>query len=234
MSVADNIIKIKQRIEKACQKVGRSPEEITLVAVTKTVGSDTIQHALSSGIQHIGENRVQDAGQKFGQISDKATWHLIGHLQTNKVKKALQIFDVIHSVDSLHLAEEINKRALQMQREIRCLIEVKTSEEATKFGVAPEGTVKLIQQIAQFPGIQIQGLMTIGAFLPDPEQVRPCFQTLRELRDEVEKAGIERAAMQYLSMGMTNDFEVAIEEGANIIRVGRAIFGERNSLCGAN
>ena len=228
MSLADNIIKIKQRIEKACQKVGRSPEEITLVAVTKTVGIDAIKHALSCGIQHIGENRVQEAEQKFAQIGEKATWHLIGHLQTNKVKKALEIFDVIHSVDSLHLAEEINKRAIQMQREIQCLVEVKTSEEATKFGASPEGTIELIQQIAQFPGIRIQGLMTIGAFLPDPEQVRPCFQVLRELRDEVERTGIDRVTMKYLSMGMTNDFEVAIEEGANMIRVGRAIFGERN------
>ncbi|HEX9971991.1 MAG TPA: YggS family pyridoxal phosphate-dependent enzyme [bacterium] len=228
MSLTDNIIKLKQRIERSCQKAGRSANEITLVAVTKTVGIDEIQLAIDSGIQHIGENRVQEAEQKFEQIGKQATWHLIGHLQTNKIKKALPIFDFIHSVDSLHLAEAISKYAIQMQLEIPCLIEVKTSAEATKFGVAPEGTLELVQQIARLPGIRIQGLMTIGAFLPDPEQARPCFRLLRRLRDEVEQAGIDKVTMQYLSMGMTNDFEVAIEEGANMIRVGRAIFGERN------
>ncbi|MCI0495911.1 YggS family pyridoxal phosphate-dependent enzyme [candidate division KSB1 bacterium] len=228
MSLTDNIIKLKQRIEIACKKAGRSPDEITLVAVTKTVGIDEIQRAIDSGIQHIGENRVQEAEQKFEQIGKQATWHLIGHLQTNKVKKAIPIFDFIHSVDSLHLAEAISKHAIQMQQEIPCLVEVKTSAEATKFGIAPESTIEFVRQIAPLPGIQVQGLMTIGAFLPDPEQVRPYFRMLRKLRDEVEQAGIGRVTMQYLSMGMTNDFEVAIEEGANMIRVGRAIFGERN------
>lgn len=227
MSVAENIIQIKRRIERSCQKVSRSPDEITLIAVTKTVGIDAINDALGSSIEHFGENRVQEAEQKIEQIGAKATWHLIGHLQTNKVKKALQLFDMIHSVDSLHLAEEINKRAIQMRRAMPCLIEVKTSEEATKFGVSPENTVQFVQQIAQFPGLRIQGLMTIGAFLPDPEQVRPCFRLLREVRDDILKAGIERVEMKFLSMGMTNDFDVAIEEGANMIRVGRAIFGER-------
>lgn len=228
MALLDNIIQVKRRIESACQKVDRSPEEITLVAVTKTVGVDEIQRAIDNGVQHIGENRVQEAGQKFERIGRQATWHLVGHLQTNKVKKALSLFDMIHSVDSLHLAETISNYAIQLQQEIPCLVEVKTATEATKFGVAPEETLSLVQKIARLPGIRVQGLMTIGAFLPDPEQVRPCFRRLRELRDEIEQAGIENISMQYLSMGMTNDFEVAIEEGANMIRVGRAIFGERN------
>lgn len=228
MSITDNIIKLQRRIEQSCQRAGRSPGEIVLVAVTKTVTSEEIQLAIANGIQHIGENRVQEANQKFDQVGKQATWHLIGHLQTNKVKKALAIFDVIHSMDSFHLAEAISKFATQMQREVPCLIEVKTSDEATKFGVLPEDAIGLIQKIAKLPGIKIQGLMTIGAFLPDPEQVRPCFRLLRELRNEVENAGIDNVSMKYLSMGMTNDFEAAIEEGANIIRVGRAIFGERD------
>lgn len=227
MSIANNIISVKQRIHAACQKVGRDPGEIALVAVSKTVSAEIITSAVESGIEHIGENRVQEAEDKFQQLGKIATWHLVGHLQTNKVKKALQIFDFIHSVDSFHLAREISKRALQAEKEIECLVEVNTSGEESKFGISPEHTVELMKKIAVLPGIQLKGLMTIGAFLPDPEDVRPCFKLLREISNEVQQAGIENVEMKYLSMGMTNDFEVAIEEGANMIRVGRALFGER-------
>jgi len=228
MTIANNIINVKQRIADACRKADRAPNEVTLIAVSKSFPAGIIKTAVEHGIDHIGENRVQEAEAKFEQLGKIASWHLVGHLQTNKVKKALQIFDFIHSVDSYHLAEEISKRALQAEKEIECLVEVNTSGEETKFGISPEDTVDLIKKIALLPGIHIKGLMTIGAFLPDAEDVRPCFKMLRETRDEVQRAGVENVETKYLSMGMTNDFEVAIEEGANMIRVGRAIFGERD------
>jgi len=227
MAIVDNINSVKQRLRKSCEKVGRDPDEIILVAVSKTFPAEAIRIAVENGIQHIGENRVQEAEGKFQQLGKIAQWHLVGHLQTNKVKKALQIFDFIHSLDSFHLAQEISKRAVQMQREIDCLVEVNTSGETTKFGVEPDQALELVKMIAPLPGIRLKGLMTIGAFLPDPEQVRPCFQLLKQIQQKILDAGIDNVEMKYLSMGMTNDFEVAIEEGANMIRVGRAIFGER-------
>lgn len=228
MSIIDNIINIKARIHKTCERIGRQPEDIILIAVTKTVPVADIQLALSHGIQHIGENRVQEAYDKFDRLNRSATWHLIGHLQTNKVKKALAIFDFIHSVDSLHLAQELNRQALNRMRPIDCLVEVHTSHEATKYGVPPEEAMALIKAIARLPAIRVQGLMTIGPFVPDLEQVRPSFRLLRELKESIQQQGIDGVEMKYLSMGMTNDFEIAIEEGANMLRIGRAIFGERN------
>jgi hypothetical protein len=227
MGVEDNINSVKKRIKATCQKIGREANEIILVAVVKTIPAEIVKKAVEHGIDHIGENRVQEAEQKFEQLGKIATWHLVGHLQTNKVKKALQIFDLIHSVDSYHLAQEISKHAEQLGRTIPCLVEVNTSGEASKYGVMPEAALEFVTKISFLPAIQIMGLMTIGAFLPDPEQVRPCFKLLRELKDEIQRKDLENITMKYLSMGMTNDFEVAIEEGANMIRVGRAIFGER-------
>lgn len=227
MAIVDNIHSVKQRIKNTCQKIGRNENEIILIAISKTIPAEKITIAVENGIEHIGENRVQEAEKKFEQLGKIATWHLVGHLQTNKVKKALQIFDFIHSVDSYHLAQEISKRALQSGRMVECLVEVNTSEEISKFGVSPEETVELIKKISLLPGIQVKGLMTIGTFLPDPEDVRPCFKLLKDLSDEIHNTGLDGVEMKYLSMGMTNDFEVAIEEGANMIRVGRAIFGER-------
>ena len=227
MAIVDNIHSVKQRIKNTCQKIGRNENEIILIAVSKTIPAEKITIAVENGIEHIGENRVQEAEKKFEQLGKIATWHLVGHLQTNKVKKGLQIFDFIHAVDSYHLAQEISKRALQSGQMVECLVEVNTSEEISKFGVSPEETVELIKKISLLPGIQVRGLMTIGAFLPDPEDVRPCFKLLKKLSAEIHNTGLDGVEMKYLSMGMTNDFEVAIEEGANMIRVGRAIFGER-------
>lgn len=228
MSIIDNIINIKDRIVKVCERTGRQADSIILVAVTKTVPVADIQLALNHGIQHIGENRVQEASAKFDRLGRSATWHLIGHLQTNKVKKALAIFDFIHSVDSLRLAEELNRLAQNRPGPMDCLVEVHTSSEATKYGVPPEATLDLIKAMARLPRIRVRGLMTIGPFVPDLEQVRPSFRLLRELKEYIQQQGIEGVEMKYLSMGMTNDFEIAIEEGANMIRIGRAIFGERN------
>ena len=228
MSLEDNINNVKERIENTCRKIGRDSNLVILVAVSKTIPAEIIKAAIKNGIGHIGENRVQEAENKFNQMGRIATWHLVGHLQTNKVKKALQVFDSIDSVDSFQLAQEISKYSVQLGRTVNCLIEVNTSGESSKFGVTPDKTLELAKKIALLPAIQIKGLMTIGAFLPDPEDVRPCFKLLRELRDNIESIDVENVEMKYLSMGMTDDFEVAIEEGANMIRVGRAIFGERH------
>ncbi len=227
MDVEDNINSVKQRIKSTCQKIGREANEVILVAVAKTIPVEIIKNVVEHGIDHIGENRVQEAEKKYEQLGKIATWHLVGHLQTNKVKKALQIFDFIHSVDSYHLAQEISKHAEQLERPVNCLVEVNTSGEASKFGMTPVATLELVKKISFLPAIHIMGLMTIGAFLPDPEQIRPCFKLLRELKDEIQLMDLENVAMKYLSMGMTNDFEVAIEEGATIVRIGTAIFGER-------
>lgn len=227
MPIEENIVSVKQRIEMVCQKIGRDAKDIVLVAVSKTVPAEIVQRAVAAGITHLGENRVQEAEQKYQQLGKIATWHLVGHLQTNKVKRALQIFDFIHSVDSYHLAQAISQQAYSMGRTIECLVEVNTSQEATKFGISPEATLELVRHISRLPAIRISGLMTVGAFLPDPEKVRPCFKLLKELRDQIQGVPLENVELKYLSMGMTNDFEVAIEEGANMVRIGRAIFGER-------
>ncbi len=224
MNLSENIVSVKRRISHACQRAGVDENSIILVAVSKMVPAEMIREAVAHGIAHIGENRVQEAEQKFKQLGRIATWHLVGHLQTNKVKKALQIFDLIQSLDSYHLAEEINRQAQRLNRKIECLVEVNTSGEQSKFGVAPEHCLDLIAKISLLPTIQIRGLMTIGPISPDPELVRPSFRLLRELKEKIQQQNYPNVSMDYLSMGMTNDFEVAIEEGANMIRVGRAIY----------
>lgn len=224
MNIVQNILSVKRRIKNACQRAGVDENSIILVAVSKTVPAEIIREAVAHGIAHIGENRVQEAEQKFRQLGRIATWHLVGHLQTNKVKKALQVFDLIQSLDSLHLAEEINCQALRLGRTVDCLVEVNTSGEPSKFGVAPNNCQELIAEISQLPAIHIRGLMTVGPISPDPEQVRPSFRLLRELKESIQRQNFPNVSMDYLSMGMTNDFVVAIEEGANMIRVGRAIY----------
>lgn len=227
MSVYQNIQTVRKRIERACQKVGRNADEIDIVAVSKTVEVARIEEAIAAGIKIIGENRVQEAWHKFQAVGPKVYWHMVGHLQTNKVKRVLQFADLIQSVDSIHLAQEIQKQAEKLNRGVEVLLEVNTSGEATKFGFQPEELLNAIEQISELNRIQIKGLMTIGAFLPDPEEVRPCFKLLRELRDRIADKNFQRVDMDILSMGMTDDFEVAIEEGSNMVRIGRAIFGER-------
>jgi pyridoxal phosphate enzyme (YggS family) len=184
-------------------------------------------------VKHIGENKIQEAEGKFLWLKDNApemrfTRHMIGHLQTNKVRKALQYFDLIHSVDSLKLGMEISRIASDIGKTAEILIEVNTSGEKTKFGLESESVLPLVESLAEAPGVKITGLMTIGAFLPDPEDVRPCFVKLRELRDEIAAQNIAGVEMRRLSMGMTNDFETAIQEGATMVRIGTAIFGARN------
>lgn len=224
MSIKENIENLKERIRKAATKAERSYDEITIVAVTKTVPFSKIEEAIACGIRIIGENRVQEAGRKFSVIGHRVDWHMVGHLQTNKTKDALKIFSVIQSLDSLKLAREIDKRS---EKEIDCLIEVNTSKEPSKFGLAPEQLFDFYESLKDLRKINILGLMTIGPgwAIEDPEASRPCFRVLRELRDEM--AQEYDRPFSTLSMGMTSDYEVAIEEGSNMIRIGTAIFGPR-------
>ena len=227
MPLADRISEVRTRIEAACERAFRDPADVRLVAVTKTVETERVVEAIEAGVDCIGENRVQEAASKFASGLPPVEKHLVGHLQRNKVKKALELFDMVQSVDSIRLARELSRVASNRGEPVDVLVEVNTSGEESKYGVDPRETVDAIREMADLEGLRVRGLMTIGAFLPDPEDVRPCFRRLRALRDEVEEAVIPGVSMDHLSMGMTNDFEVAIEEGATLVRVGRAIFGER-------
>lgn len=229
MAIEDNVRQVRARIAAACARAHRDPREVEIVAVSKTVDVEHIRQAIAAGITIIGENRVQEAWPKVQAIGRAVAWHMVGHLQTNKVKRALECFDLIQSVDSLHLAEEISRRATTCGRRVDVFVEVNTSGETSKFGVPPERAPQLVARIATLPGVRVLGLMTVGAFLPDPELVRPCFTTLRQLKEEIDRLGLNDVHLKHLSMGMTDDFEVAVEEGATIVRLGRAIFGPRQS-----
>ncbi len=226
-SINENIVSVRNRIKQASEKAGKNPDEIKLIAVSKTFPADYIIEAINCGIKDIGENKVQEASGKYPAIGKDVCWHLVGHLQTNKVKKALEIFDYIHSVDSFHLAEEINKRAGILNKIVKILVEVNTTSEASKFGVGKCECIDFVKKISSFENFMIMGLMTIGTFSENPEDSRTYFAKLRELKEKLEDCNLGKSKMKYLSMGMTNDFEVAIEEGANMVRIGTAVFGKR-------
>jgi hypothetical protein len=225
--IADNLKRLEERIEKAALRSGRIKEDITLVAVTKNVEPERINQGIEAGIKIIGENRIQEAEEKFKFITRDVEKHLVGHLQTNKVKKAIELFDLIQSVDSLHLAQEISKKGSDKGKIVEVLIEVNTSDEPSKYGVRPEEVSDLVEGISKLENIGIKGLMTVGLLTDDVEKVRPCFVKLRNLFESLKSLKKENVEMRYLSMGMSSDFEVAIEEGANMIRIGTAIFGPR-------
>lgn len=217
--IAGRIAAVRARIGAACDRGGRSPADVTLIAVSKTHAASTIAAAYSAGLRDFGENRVQEALPKIERLrADGVTprWHLIGHLQTNKVRAAIESFDILHSVDSERLARAISERA---DRPVSVMIEVNVAGEASKFGVAPEDAPRLAERIRALPDIDLRGLMTVAPQADDPEDVRPVFRVLREMRDAM--------GLPELSMGMTDDFEVAIEEGSTLVRVGRALFGAR-------
>jgi hypothetical protein len=222
--ISENLKKVRERVRRAAEKVGRNDRDITLICVTKAVGVPQIEEVLSAGATDIGESYIQAAEIKYAGIGHRAKWHLVGHLQTNKVKEAVKIFDIIHSVDSFKLAEEISKRAAALKVPKKVLIEVKTSEEATKFGVLPEHTLQLLEKMAELKFVRVCGLMTMAPFTDDPEMSRPYFHRLKKLASLISTKTMRNVSMEYLSMGMTQDFEVAIEEGANILRIGHAIF----------
>jgi len=221
--VKDNILEIKKQI----------PGSVTIVAVTKGRSVEEIKEALDAGITDIGENRVQEALLKHEALrtmnyEPRAKWHMVGHLQSNKVKEAVEIFDLIQSVDTLDLARKIGKEAAKVNKIQDILIEVKTSQEATKFGFSPDKTAEAVGEISKLQNIRIQGLMTIAPLAADPEKSRPYFKALRELRDRINSLQLTAYSLQLLSMGMTDDFKIAIEEGSNMIRLGRALFERKN------
>lgn len=225
LRISDSVARVRDRIARAAGRANRRPEQIRLLAVAKQVPAERVKEAVSAGITDVGENYVQEAAAKHAEIGAGVRWHFIGHLQTNKAGQAARIFDMIHTVDSRRLAEALSRQAQQAGRSLGVLVQVNTSGEASKYGVAPEEAASLVAGISAISGLQVQGLMTIGRWHPDPELARPEFRLLADLASRVQQqTGVE---MQWLSMGMSHDFEAAIEEGANLIRVGTAIFGRR-------
>jgi pyridoxal phosphate enzyme (YggS family) len=226
--ISDNINSIREKISRACARAGRSSSEITLLAVGKTFPSPAVRVAVEAGVADIGENYVQELLSKRRDLSGSdVRWHFIGHLQSNKVKNVAPWIHMIHAVDSTALAIEIDRRAAKAGRVIECLLEVNTTGEHTKFGVAPGEVTALVRSLASCDNISLGGLMTIGPFLPDPEGSRPMFRRLRELKDEIISLAQANVTMRHLSMGMTGDFEVAIDEGATLVRIGTGVFGPR-------
>lgn len=226
--IQENLKEVKDNIAKAAIKSGRQPEDVTLIAVTKTLPTDVINAAIGFGVADIGENKVQEVTDKYDQIIGGPKWHLIGHLQTNKVKYIIDKVAMIHSVDSFRLAEEISKRAEKAGLIMDILVQVNVAEEETKFGLSAEDVQGLVEEIATLPGIKIKGLMTIAPFIDDETELRKYFSQMKEIFETLKKTMYNKADMTYLSMGMTNDYEIAIEEGANMVRIGTGLFGARN------
>lgn len=227
-SIKNNIEAIKKDIEEICLKSGKNPDDITIIAVTKTVDTDRINYAADCGLTNLGENKVQEIMDKYEPVNKNVKWHLIGHLQTNKVKYIIDKVELIHSVDSVKLAEEISKKALKNNLIKEVLVQVNVAKEESKFGIDIEEVISFVKTISAFENIRIKGLMTIAPYDENPENVRPIFRLLRQKFDELAQMNIPNTDMKYLSMGMSNDYAVAIEEGANMIRIGTAIFGKRN------
>jgi len=225
--VSENISRVREVIAEAAVKSGRSPSEVRLMAVTKTVDDERIREAIEAGVDIIGENYVQEGKRKIEKLGKDVEWHLIGYLQSNKAKYAVKLFDMIHSVDRLSLAQELDRRSGNAGLVTNILIEVNLSGEATKSGVSREEALSLVRQVAALNNLSIRGLMTMPPWFDDEEDARPYFQALRELRDRIAGEAIDNVKMEELSMGMTGDYRVAVEEGATIVRVGRGIFGER-------
>ncbi len=226
--VVENLAEVEKRVCAACERAGRSREEVTLIAVSKTKPISMIEELLPGGTRDFGENKVQELCEKEEQLPKDIRWHLIGHLQRNKVKYVAEKAFLIHSVDSLRLAQTISEEGIKKNRVVPVLIEVNVAGEESKFGVSPEETESLIREIAKMPGIAVKGLMTIAPFVDDPEENRVHFANLKKLCVDIKIKNIDNVSMNVLSMGMTGDYEVAIEEGATMIRVGTGIFGERN------
>ncbi|HXY54047.1 MAG TPA: YggS family pyridoxal phosphate-dependent enzyme [Nitrospirota bacterium] len=227
MSIAENLAAVVNRCTSAAQRAGRDPLSVKLVVVTKTVDTERISEAVAAGALILGENRVQEAKEKIEKLGPIASWHLIGHLQTNKAKYAVKLFYMIHSVDNLQLAEEIDKQASKVNKVQDVLIEVSIAGEESKAGVAMEDAVTLIKEASKLKNISIKGLMTMPPFSDNPEDSRPYFKKLRQLSESVVNEHIPGVSMRELSMGMSGDYEVAIEEGSTMVRIGTAIFGER-------
>ena len=233
MSVAENLAHIQERVASAARRVGREPETITLMAVSKTVSSDKIRELYQAGQRLFGESRIQEFAGKTASLQDlrDAAWHMIGHLQSNKASKAAELFGAVDSVDSLRLAEKLNAAAEQVGKKLPLLIEINVGAEAAKSGVWPESSElqAILRAAAGWNHVEVRGLMTVPPFGEDAEAARPFFRRMRELRDEIAQQNLPKVSMGVLSMGMSHDFEIAIEEGSTTVRVGTAIFGNRES-----
>lgn len=225
----DNFNEIERRIQKACDKAGRDRSEVKLIAVSKTVEADVMNASIDVGVLALGENKVQEIRRKYDDVKKGPEWHLIGHLQSNKVKYIIDKVDYIHSVDSLKLAEEISKRAVQHKLTMKILIQVDAANEESKFGIDKDSVMDLINKISKLPNILVNGLMFIAPFVENSENVRKYFVLMKDIFNEIKyNSNDEKIKMEHLSMGMTNDFEVAIEEGATLLRVGTGIYGKRD------
>lgn len=224
----DRLEEVEERIQEACRRAGRDRSEVTLIAVSKTKPAEVLKEAYDLGIRVFGENKVQELTEKYEVLPKDIRWHMIGHLQTNKVKYIADKVELIHSVDSLKLAETIEKEAAKRNRTIDILVEVNVAEEESKFGLKMEEVIPFIEKVAGFSHINVRGLMTIAPFVENPEKNRSVFADLRKLSVDITEKNIDNVNVSILSMGMTNDYEVAIEEGATMVRVGTGIFGARN------
>ena len=226
--VVENLAEVEKHVQEACARAGRSRDEVTLIAVSKTKPVSMIEELLPGGTRDFGENKVQELCEKYEVLPRDIRWHLIGHLQRNKVKYIVDKAYLIHSVDSLRLAETISEEGVKKGVTVPVLIEVNVAGEESKFGVTPEETEALVREIAKLPAIRIRGLMTIAPYVENPEDNRVHFSRLKQLSVDIGKKNIDNVSMNVLSMGMTGDYQVAIEEGATMVRVGTGIFGERN------
>ena len=227
-TIRDHLNEVRENIQKACEKAGRSPQEVTLIAVSKTKPLFMLEEAYEAGARDFGEHKVQEILEKHPKMPEDARFHMIGHLQRNKVKQVLPHAVLIHSVDSYRLAEQISQEAGKLGITAKILLEVNVAKEESKFGMMPEDVEEMAGQIAALPHLQIEGLMTIAPFVDDPEKNRPVFRKLYQLSVDIKKKNIDNVNMGVLSMGMTGDYQVAVQEGATMVRVGTGIFGERN------
>jgi hypothetical protein len=226
-SIKDNVKRVRERIARAAAAAGKPPEDIKLVAVSKTVDEARIQQAIAAGITILGENRVQEAKKKITSMGRPVDWHLIGHLQSNKVKDAVALFDLIQSVDRVSIAEEIDRHARRLNKVMQVLVQVNIGREASKHGFSADELGEVLERISTLKNVSVQGLMAIPPFAPEAEASRPYFSRMRRLFDQMRRRRLAGVSMNYLSLGMSHDFEVAIAEGANMVRIGTAIFGER-------
>jgi pyridoxal phosphate enzyme (YggS family) len=228
MNIETKLRQVHERVEAAAQKAGRDPDDVLVLAISKTMPTERIEAAALAGQVHFGENRIQESRDKIPQLSEGLVWHLVGHLQSNKAKYCPALFEWVHSIDSVQLAREVARRYRDRGKVCKALVQVSVSGEEVKFGCEPDDAGKILTALMEEEGTEPVGLMTMPPWDPDPEASRPWFRTLRQLRDDLSGQGFPESSLKELSMGMTGDFEVAIEEGATIVRVGTAIFGSRH------
>ncbi|MEC0181491.1 YggS family pyridoxal phosphate-dependent enzyme [Paenibacillus peoriae] len=230
MSLEERIKEVNARIEAACARSGRSRDEVNVIAVTKYISAATMESVLDGGLEHVGENRWQDASDKWSKLGDRGTWHFIGHLQTNKVKDVIGKFEFIHSLDRLSLAQELEKKATAFGVKVKAFVQVNISGEISKYGLSPEAVAPFLEQIRKLEHVDVIGLMTMAPHEEDPEKTRPVFRGLRELRDTLNGQALTREPIDHLSMGMSNDFEIAVEEGATWLRLGSVLVGREEDF----